>query len=665
MQKKWRIKNFDEEQVAKFAETLGVKNLTAKILLQRGISDADKAKIFLNPETEQKFFDPFLMFGMSDAVERISVALERGEKICVYGDYDVDGMSGTAILTRTLRRLGGKVFPYIPRRVEGYGLNIPALEKISESGVKLLITVDCGISNAKEIAAAKNLDVIVTDHHLPALEKISGAVAVIDPHQPECNYPEKNLCGAGVAFKLSQALAKKISGSEPENYFTDIDLAALATVADVVPLTGENRKIVRLGLKEMSNSKCLGLNALVKISGLADKKIFAENVAFQIAPRLNSIGRLSSATTGLKLLLTDDPDEAQSIAEEIDETNTRRKKIEKETFLQADEKFKKLREESGGDLWSAVISGEGWNAGVIGLTAAKLAEKYNLPSIVVVNEGTLSRGSCRSIANFHMKNALDTMADLFENYGGHSQAAGFSLPTKLVPELKRRFENYSRSHMTDEDFRPVAEIDALIYPTLIDFQTAKEFENLEPCGTGNPAPVLACKNVRCADAKVIGADGTHLKFSVVPEEPDEKNFQSVGVIAFGCADLFPLVETEKIDLIYKPGIDSFQGEEYVKCFAQDISATGGEENFPTREQLVEIYKFLKFLRKKTSRFDRQNFVANLNAATKKNFSMYTVLNALDVFSEVGLIKFDGENFELPASQKKDLQDSRTFRLSGR
>ena len=472
------------------------------------------------------------------------------------------------------------------------------------------------------------------------------------------------MCGAGVAFKLSQALAKKISGIDPENYLTDIDLAAMATVADVVPLTGENRKIVRRGLKEMSNSKCLGLNALVKISGLADKKISAENVAFQIAPRLNSIGRLQSASIGLKLLLTDDPDEAQEIAEQIDETNIRRKQIEKETFLQADKKFQELREESGGDLWSAVISGEGWNAGVIGLTAAKLAEKYNLPSIVVVNEGTLSRGSCRSIENFHMKNALDTMADLFENYGGHSQAAGFSIPTQLVPELKRRFEDYSRSHMTDEDFCPVIEIDDFVYPTLIDFQTAKEFENLEPCGTGNPPPVLACKNVRCADAKIIGQDGTHLKFSVVPETFDEENIGSIGAVAFGFANFLPLVETEKINLVYRPGIDSFQGNEYAKCFVRDISAIGGEKNFPTREQLVEIYKFLKFLRKKTSRFDRQNFVADLNAATQKNFSMYTVLNALDIFSEVGLIKFDGENFELPTGRKKDLQNSRTFRLSG-
>ena len=275
MRKKFVVKQENKLEVEKLVKALGISEVTAKILVNRDITDIESARTFLNPEL-QKFFDPFLMKDMGAAVDRIITAINDGEKICVYGDYDVDGMSGTALLTRALRKLGGRVLPYIPRRVEGYGMNIPALEKIIQHGITLLISVDCGISNAKEISAVKGkLDVIVTDHHLPALEIITDAVAVVDPHQPDCPYPDKNLCGAGVAFKLCQALAKKIKGIEIDDYVDDIDLAALATVADLVPLKGESRKIVRQGLKEMSLSKCLGLRSLVRIAGFEGKKILA------------------------------------------------------------------------------------------------------------------------------------------------------------------------------------------------------------------------------------------------------------------------------------------------------------------------------------------------------------------------------------------------------
>ena len=263
MQKKWIIKKDDSETVRKISAGLGVTELTAKILVHRGITEVDDAKIFLNPETAP-FYNPFEMLGMRDAVDRIIIAIEGGEKICVYGDYDVDGMSASAILTRTLKKLGANVENYIPARSEGYGLNIPALKKISAGGATLLITVDCGISNEKEISAVSDkLDVIVTDHHLPALDKVTSAVAVIDPNQLDCNYPEKNLCGAGVAFKLSQALFKEMRGVDFQTYTTDIDLAALATVADLVSLTGENRKIVKIGLQEMLQTKNLGLKSLI------------------------------------------------------------------------------------------------------------------------------------------------------------------------------------------------------------------------------------------------------------------------------------------------------------------------------------------------------------------------------------------------------------------
>lgn len=664
MRKKFVVKLENKLEVDKLVNALGISEVTAKILVNRDITDIESARIFLNPEL-QNFLDPFLMKDMGAAVDRIIAAINGEERICVYGDYDVDGMSGTALLTRALRKLGGKVISYIPRRTEGYGMNIPALEKIYHHGIKLLISVDCGISNAKEISAYKDkLDVIVTDHHLPALAIITDAVAVVDPHQPDCNYPDKNLCGAGVAFKLCQALAKKINGVDIQNYVEDMDLAALATVADLVPLKGENRRIVRQGLKMMSLSNCLGLRSLVRIAGFEGKKISAENIAFQIAPRLNSIGRLESATTGLKLLLTNDATQAYQIAEHIDEVNQARKKLEKEIFLQAEEKFKNLREESGGDMWSTVISGEGWNAGVIGLTASRLAEKYSLPSVIIAHEGELSRGSCRSIPAFHMKNALDTMAELFENYGGHSQAAGFSISTKLIPEFKRRFDEYARKHLTDEDFIPKIKVDALFHPSLVDMKTAEEFEQLEPCGIGNSAPILACYNVECSDAKIIGSDRTHLSFEI-PADNSLDGSKSIRAIAFGFARFAALVESSLVNITYHPSVDEWQGVRSVKCFVSNIEPVADEKNFPTREQLVDIYKFLYKLRAKTKDFDTKTFAEKLNAYGKKNFPIYTILTALEIFKEIGLLRVDDitKTFELPKLPKRDLENSRTFRLN--
>ena len=651
-------------EVNKLVNALGISEVTAKILVNRDITDVESARIFLNPEL-QKFFDPFLMKDMGAAVDRIIAAINNSERICVYGDYDVDGMSGTALLIRTLKRFGCKVLPYIPRRVEGYGMNIPALEKIYRHGITLVISVDCGISNAKEISAVKGkLDVIVTDHHLPALEKITDAVAVVDPHQPDCPYPDKNLCGAGVAFKLSQALANKIKGIDIDNYVEDIDLVTLATVADLVPLKGESRKIVRQGLKEMSLSKCIGLSALVRIAGFEGRKISAENIAFQIAPRLNSIGRLESASTGLKLLLTNDVAQALQLAEHIDNVNKARKKLEKEIFIQAEEKFKNMREESGGDMWSAVISGDGWNAGVIGLTASKLAEKYNLPSIVITHEGELSRGSCRSIPAFHMKNALDTMAELFENYGGHSQAAGFSISTKLVPEFKRRFDEYARAHLTDEDFIPKINVDALFHPSLVDMKTAEEFEQLEPCGIGNSAPILACQNVECSDAKIIGSDKTHLRFEI-PADTSLDGARNIRAVAFGFGHLAALIESSPVNITYHPAVDEWQGIRSVKCFVSNIEPVADKKDFPTRDQLVDIYKFLYKLRGKTKDFDTRAVAEKFNSVVKKNFSMYTILTALEIFKEIGLLRIDDntKTFELPRLPKRDLENSRTFRLN--
>ena len=661
MRKIWKIIDDDAAAVSKLAAEVGISELTAKILVHRGITAAGDAEKFLNPETAQEFYDPFTMRGMDEAVDRILAAIDDGEKICVYGDYDVDGMAGTALLTRALINFGGDVMTYIPDRVEGYGMNIPALEKIVKAGAKLLISVDCGISNWKEIAAvADRMDVIVTDHHLPALEEVQDAVAILDPHLEGCPYAEKNLCGAGVAFKIAQALAQELEGVEFSEYTIDIELAALATVADLVPLTGENRKIVRIGLEKMRDTKCIGLAALVNVSGFAGKKITASNVAYQIAPRLNSIGRLESAKRGLELLLTEDAVEAGKIAFHLEEMNVERKRIEKKNFTQAVDKVQVLNNKQGGDLWTLTVGDESWNPGLIGLTASRLVEKYTLPAIVISVGKNISRGSCRSIPSLHMKNALDSMAELFDNYGGHRQAAGFSIPTKSIPEFQRRFDEYVRAHLTDEDFPPVVEIDALINPTQITLAMAEEFGKLEPCGIGNPEPILACRNVTCGEAKTIGSDRAHLSF-VIRAADESKN---VKAIAFGAAKFMGVVNSAPVDIIFQPSIDYWQGERYVKCFVSEITPSVSTEKIQlTRELLADVYKFLKARRRENPAFD----LYTLTAKFSENFPVSAMLDAVNIFRELGLIKINDEarTFEMPACGKRSLENSRTFRLNGK
>ena len=661
MQKKWIVKTADTAKIKRFAKALNVTELTAKILIQRGITEIEQAEIFLNPENAP-FNNPFDMLGMAETVDRIILAIENHEKICVYGDYDVDGVSASAILIRTLQRLGANVESYIPARSEGYGLNIPALEKIISGGAKLLITVDCGISNEKEISAVCNkIDVIVTDHHLPALDKITSALAVVDTHQAGCSYPEKNLCGAGVAFKICQALANKIESIDFNDYTTDIDLAAMATVADLVPLIGENRKIVRMGLNAMSMTDCIGLQELLKVAGLEDKKISAGHIAFKIAPRLNSAGRLATAAEGLKLLLTEDISIAQELAERLNNFNQTRKDIEAEMLAKAEEKVFELRRESEGDLASIVIAHTDWSGGVIGLTASKLVERYNLPTIVLTDDGEFARGSCRSIPALHMKNALDTMADLFTQYGGHSQAAGLSIKSENIPELKRRFDDYVRKNLSDEDFIPILNVDALINPTQLTLADADEFEKFKPCGLGNPKPVLACKNIRGTSANVMGKDKNHLSF-IIPANGDGVNVRAV---AWDMANFAEMVERENFDLAYEPEISEWQDSTRLQCMINYLEPAKGI--FPTREVFIEVYKFLKVYRAVTNNFEICDFTKEFNSAKNKNFSTYTILSAINIFRELGFIKFNSDKtFDLPIFDKKiSLNNSRTFRLGNK
>ena len=515
MNSNWILCDNDETVINSIAEELGINRLTAAIAFHRGITSSDSARNFFEPESAQPFHDPFEMKGMTVAVDRIVQAIDRGERIVVYGDYDVDGMTASAILIKCLRRLGAaEVGAYIPsRQTEGYGFNVEALQSLV-GNYELLISVDCGITNDNELETIKGaLDVIITDHHLPSGE-VKNALAVLDPHQPDCNYPDKNLCGAGVAFKLCQALNCRLDGIDYRTYVEDIELAALGTVADLVPLMGENRKIVRLGLERMSSTANVGLKELIAVARLEGKKLNAGHCGYSLGPRLNAIGRLQVATIGLELLLTNTPLKAQRLATMLDRENTQRKQLEARMIAEADEAFQRRRSEAGGGLSSIVIAREDWHKGVVGLTASRLVERYYLPTIIIALDGDLAVGSCRSIMGLHMKEALDHFSDRFMHYGGHEMAAGLTMAREGVESFARDFDDYVRTKLSDEQFMPTVKLDAEIEPTAFTIELVEELEKLAPFGIGNPHPKFGCRNVQGRNARAIGSDAQHLSFDV-------------------------------------------------------------------------------------------------------------------------------------------------------
>ena len=669
MRKKWLLYDEDESNVKSLAEGLNISLVTAKVLCHRGITNIEEAAIFLDPENRQQFHDPFTMKGMPETIDRIIQAIKSKEKIFIYGDYDVDGISSSAVMVKALRRLGADVSSYIPSRDEGYGFNVPALQKIADRGANLLISVDCGISNVKEIEEVKDcLDVIVTDHHLPS-EPINNAIAVIDPHQEGCNYPDKNLCGAGVAFKICQALNAKVKDIDYQSYTDDIDLVALATVADIVPLVGENRKIVYMGLKQMPQTTDIGLRALIEVAGLSGKKLNTNHLGYKLAPRLNAVGRLTCASKGVELLLSENQEEARYIAKELDENNDDRKDKEAKMVDEANEKYKELRKEYGGDLSSIVVASEKWHPGIIGLAAARLLEKYYLPTIVLSIQGEYARASCRSIEALHMKHTLDHFKDYFTQYGGHSMAAGFTMMTKDLEKFRNDFDSYVKQNLKEEDFIPVQKVDALIHPAELDIKLAQEIKKIEPFGVENPQPVFAYKNIKGVFPKAMGQEQNHLSFFI---KSDNAN-SDIRAVAWNKASFIPLIENELIDITFEPEINDFNDKVSVQCMIKTIDPSAEGGIFPNRETMINIYKFLWHC---SDELDYQPYdICQFNMRLRKSKyaaknpklnSTYIMLSAIQVFEELGLIQFNycGDRFIMPKSSRKlNLDDSRFWRIN--
>ena len=548
-------KNQQKRQIPPELASLGLPERLLELLLDREIDTPEKIERYLHPKRED-LLDPMLMQDMDKAVNVIRDAIEKHEEITVFGDYDVDGVTATAILLTYLRKQGAQVGFYIPdRHGEGYGLNIAAIEQIATHS-KLLITVDCGITCAAEVARAKELGmrVIVTDHHQ------------LGPQFPECeavlnpllgHYPFRRLCGAGVAFKLVQAMG----GTEAIEPLWE--LAALATIADIVPLMDENRVIVYYGLAAMAATQRPGLIALMESAGVDPQKVSSSDVAFRMAPRINAGGRLALASRGVQLLTTRRMDTAREIAEELNQDNIRRRELEIEIFQQADEMTRQQIDFM--NERAIVVCGEGWNPGVIGLAASRLVEKYKWPTILLSRDGDICVGSARSIPGVNIHEAMSTCRDLFIRFGGHAQAAGLTIEAKNVPEFKQRLSEAIRGQAAPEAFIPTEEYDLELELSEMTEAFVDAFSAMQPTGFGNPAPVFCVRGVHTTDVRTIGKDGAHLRMRLA-QGSDMRS-----AIGFRMGDRAANLP-EVIEAIITLSINVWQDKRSVQCELRQMQA---------------------------------------------------------------------------------------------
>lgn len=514
MEKRWKIKQTDVAKVKELSHSLEVSPVVAHLLNIRGFSDLESARNFLNPSKEQ-LHDPSLLLGIDDAVRRIFRAIESGEKILVYGDYDVDGTTGTVVMLKALQLIGAKTGYHVPHRfTEGYGIQQPALENAKAKGYSLVISVDCGIRAFEPLEWARDngLDVIVTDHHLPdEYEGSPPAFCVLNPNQEGCKYPDKNLAGVGVAFKLAHALLREKDKEKLVDGF--LKMVAIGTVADVAQLTGENRAIVALGLNDLPKATNLGLRALMYVAGFnKESQMTAFDLGFRIGPRINAAGRMDAARAVVELFETKDKQEAERLAKHLDDKNRERQFVQSEIVKLAIAEW----EQSGKteQIHAAVIAGDDWHRGVIGIAASKIAEKLHRPCVVISLEGDEGHGSGRSIEAYHLLDGLTSCADLFEKFGGHSHAAGLGIKRENIAEFRRRLNEHAASKLSDEDLIPIVRVDAELKAETLSLDLVDDLKALEPFGAGNPKPVFMTKNFRVAfDPRVLKEK--HLKLKLV------------------------------------------------------------------------------------------------------------------------------------------------------
>ena len=539
-------------------EAAGIPSLLAAILSARGITRPDQAVQLLTPGAEP-LVDPMLLRDMDRAAQRVRRALEAGESMAVYGDYDVDGITSTCLLTDCLRRMGGQVTPYIPDRLEeGYGLNLEAIQALAQQGVTLIVTVDCGITAVEEVAFAAGLgvDVVVTDHH-ECKDPLPGAAAVVDPHRADCPYPFKGLAGVGVALKLAMAVAgPERAGQVFEDY---ADLAAVGTVADVMPMTGENRTIVQTGLAALAHPKRLGLAQLIQEAGLGERPLTSVSIGYTLAPRINAAGRMGKAALAGELLLTQSPQRAQELAQELCQLNRERQNIEGEIFRQCVQRLDRQPQQG-----AIVLADPEWHQGVVGIVASRLSEKYACPTFMICLEHGLGKGSCRSWGGVNLFELLMTCGDLLEGFGGHALAAGFMVREENIPALAQRLRQGVLEQQAGQEPPSVLETDGIVQPQQLDVASVEALDALEPCGTGNPRPILVITGAHVQSAVQVGR-GRHLKLRL------ETRGTTLDAIFFS-ADAAQLGVTPgcRVDVAFYPQINEFRGVRSVQLQVVDL-----------------------------------------------------------------------------------------------
>lgn len=666
-QKIWVYKDIDEAAAARLAESAGISLLLARVFVCRGITSAEYVRDFLNPDIS-RMHDPFLMDGMDMAVSRIIKAMDGHEKILVYGDYDVDGVAGTSILYNFLASRGANVQYCLPDRMEdGYGLTMSSAAKVKALDASLVVTVDCGIASCDEVRFLQEsgMEVIVTDHH-ECKEVLPDAYAVLNPRKPGCGYPFKDLAGAGVALKLVQGICKCCGCDDGFSRF--LDLAALATIADMVPLTGENRIIASYGLKAMESTQNEGLRALMRVAGLAGKPVTSYGAAFAIAPRVNAAGRLGSADRSVRLFTEDDSLLAEALARELDEENRNRQRTEERIIEEAAE-YVEANPEAAGRM-VMVICGKEWHHGVIGIVASKMVERYGKPCIVISVEDGVGKGSGRSIKGFNLFMALTHCADLTERYGGHEMAAGLTIREDRIDEFRRRINDYALSVLTEADLMPYLRVDAFPGRQDITPDSVYEVSRLAPFGESNPIPHFGYLALSVADIRTLSG-GKHLKMRLC-----DADF-SVEAIGFNMGEPAKGYRVgDTVDIVFTPEINTWNNTERIQFNLRDIKpciyaeldkiivfnksndyniyidpqnisrlirrrGVRAGDLVPERNELEVVYRYLRACGKTGGEQlefgDYFELSARISAGCKARINYFKLKMSLEIFNELGLL----------------------------
>ena len=558
MNKKWEIYQTNEEKVEELQEKYKLNRLLSILLTNRKITEENEIAKFLNPKRSD-FYDPFGMPDMEKAVERILKTIENKEQIIIYGDYDVDGITSVTVLKSFLEERGIQVNVYIPNRLnEGYGLNKTAMEEIAKQGNKLMITVDCGITAVDEVEYAKTfcIETIITDHHEPA-EELPKAIAVVDAKRKDNKYECRNLAGVGVVFKLIQALSIKL-GLDPKEYLKYLDIVCVGTISDIVPLTDENRVIVKLGLKLVEQTKNLGLKEILQSCGYS--KINSTTISFGVAPRINACGRMGHQEEALNLLLSKEGNEVKELTQKINEYNKTRQEIEKNIYNEAVEQIEKEGLDTKNTI---VVSGKGWHHGVIGIVSSKITELYFKPSILLCEEDGECKGSGRSIPGFDLHEALMECNDTIDKFGGHAMAVGININKEKVEEFKEEFEKIAKEKEVDKII-PILNLDAEIKLDDVNKEMVDSLKELEPFGEANKMPIFAFRNLKIDSIRSL-SDGKHLRLSV----KDNKNIiNAIGFNMGALADIYRI--GDRVDIAGNLEINSFNGVDSIQINIKDI-----------------------------------------------------------------------------------------------